>query len=79
MTDRPQLEVIRGSGEIVEFLEAALERVKAGEMDGIVLAMAKKEGGLAWGWAGDIEAPALWSRLVAATGWAHHELLGEGL
>lgn len=79
MTDRPQLEVIRGSGDIVAFLETALERTRNGEMDGVVIAMVKKEGGLSWGWAGDVEAPALWARLVAALSTALHVLLDEGL
>lgn len=73
------LQLFHGSGDMIEMLEDAIERVKSGEMEGVVVVGATSDGALGWSWAYKEDATHIWARLIAAQLSAHQEMMAEGL
>lgn len=79
MSLQDNIQVIAGSGNVVDHLTKLLERAKAGEIEAIATATCETDGGgfIQYSWRDDMAWP--WARLVAAAGWLHHHLTGNGL
>lgn len=75
----PEFKMIPGGGDLVATLEDALERVRTGELEGIVLCGITSDETLGWTWSHTDGIACPWPRLLAAVATAHHELLSKGL
>lgn len=76
------LRLISGDGDVVDAIEALLDRAKAGEIDGVVLVEIGDRHGRpasAWSWAHRDDIAVAWARLLAAVAATQHELLTDGL
>lgn len=57
--------MIEGSGDVVSFLDDVLEKARAGEIEGVVLAYSKSDQHNAVGYAYRDNMEFAWSRLIA--------------
>lgn len=73
------LRLMPGGGEMVDALEDALDRVRSGELEGIVICGITSLQTCGWTWAHKDGIPAPWPRLLAAVASAEHELVAKGL
>ena len=71
--------MIPGGGDMVVALEDALERVRSGELEGIVICGVTRDNTCGWTWAHKDDATAPWPRLLAIVATAQHELVSKGL
>lgn len=76
---KPPLRLIHGGYDVVEALEDALKKAKAGEFDAIVISGITTDGhsGTHWAHRDDMAHP--WSRMVAAVAASQHDLMVDGL
>ena len=77
----PELHLIPGGGDMVDAVDDLLERVKSGEVVGVVLCGITEAGGgsCGWTWAHRDGIAVPWPRLLAAISAAQHEMLTRGL
>ena len=73
-----QPKLVHGSADLVEVLEDALERVRAGELVGVVIAGITSNGMSGWTGAFKEDAAFPWARLHAVTATAANDLLVGG-
>jgi hypothetical protein len=71
------LRVIKGKGDVVETLQRALDRAKAGDVDGVAIAEICSDKTLSVCWELG-EAECAWARLVAAVSWLQQAMIAEG-
>jgi len=76
---KPPFRLVYGGGDIVEALEDALQKAKAGEFDAVVIVGITKTGfcGSHWAHVDDMAHP--WARMLSAVASTQHELLANGL
>lgn len=76
---RPELRVIEGGGDIVDYLEEVLRQAKAGEFHALAIASVHSDGSLGVGYAfrDDMDRP--WAQIVASIVSLQHHFLENGL
>ncbi len=78
-TEKPALVVLNGGGDLVELLEHLLAQVKAGEVEGFVVATVMRNHVLGSGYAYHDDMEHAWARLLASVANVQHLLLTEGV
>lgn len=75
MSERPDLNVIEGSGDVVAFLESMLEKARNGEIEGMSAAYSRTDGHNFVGYAYRDDMQYAWARLVAGADDLHRHLM----
>ena len=76
---KPTLNVIHGSGALLEALEDAVTQVKAGNVEALALILCTPEQEVWLNVAHSASATRPWASLLAGTASLQHELLANGL
>jgi hypothetical protein len=76
---RPELRVIEGGGDVVDYLEDLLESARKGEFEAVAVATVGSDGILGVGCSYRDDMDSAWARILASVVNLQHWLLDEGL
>ncbi|WP_289145423.1 hypothetical protein [uncultured Sphingobium sp.] len=79
MSERSELRLVHGGRNLVELLEEQLAKVKAGEVEILVVATVDTDKVQRWSWAYVDGIDFAWARMVAAVAGVSHDLMSDGI
>lgn len=79
MSERSELRLVHGGRDLVELLEDQLAKVKAGEVEILVVATVDTDKVQRWSWAYVDGIDFAWARMVAAVAGVSHDLMSDGI
>lgn len=79
MSERSELRLVHGGRDLVELLEEQLAKVKAGEVEILVVATVDTDKVQRWSWAYVDGIDFAWARMVAAVAGVSHDLMSDGI
>lgn len=79
MSERSELRLVHGGRDMVELLEGQLAKVKAGEVEILIVATVDMDKVQRWSWAYVDGIDFAWARMVAAVAGVSHDLMADGI